>query len=133
MNFAERKRALEAQLAELREETPEVKAAREAREMADLEALVAASEKHGARRVRAVETAEGDIIIKRPNHMHYRRFVDAEDAKSDELERLVRSCIVYPSADQVDRIFEELPATLNVVASAIVQMAGHRAENVAGK
>lgn len=105
------------------------------RDAADAEALADATEKHGAvgSHIAVVPTILGCIIVKRPNGAAFRKFQDSAKADSVAFDKLVRPCIVFPSADRVDRIFDEQPATLGRCADAVVQLAGARREELAGK
>lgn len=105
------------------------------READDAEALASATEKHGAvgTHIAVVPTLLGCIIVKRPNGAAFRKFQDSAKADSVAFEKLVRPCIVFPSADRVDVIFEQQPATLGRCADAVVQLAGARKEELAGK
>lgn len=108
---------------------------REERELKDREALDAAEAEHGAlgRRIAAVHTDLGVVIVKRSNAVLFKRFQDKGSVKSEDLDKLVRPCLVYPDGGAFDRILDELPATLLRVANAVSELAGARAEEVAGK
>lgn len=106
---------------------------REERALAGDKAFAAAVAEHGARRVARVSTDAGDVIVKAPHQAAYRRFVDAGKTTSDELERLVRPCIVHPTPAQYDDIARELPAVPTLAANAVLRLAGFRAEDVSGK
>ncbi len=105
----------------------------EERKATDEEAVFTAEGEHGAKRIRVVETDFGCVIVKRPNPVHYKRFRDRESAKTADLEKLVRPCLVYPDASAFDRMLDEAPATLDRVADAVVHLAGFRAKEVSGK
>ncbi len=106
---------------------------REERALADDRAFAAAVAEHGVRRVARVHTDAGDVIVKAPHQATYRRFVDSGKTSSDELERLVRPCVVHPSAAAYDEIAKELPAVPTLAANAVLRLAGFRTEDVAGK
>ncbi len=105
------------------------------RDASDAEALAAAVEKHGPQgtHVRVVPSLLGAIIVKRPTGAAFRKFQDSAKADSVAFEKLVRPCIVSPDAATVDRIFDEQPALLGMCADAVVQLAGARKEELAGK
>ena len=102
-------------------------------EARDAEEIEKAEEKYGIDRVGVVRTRLGCVIVKRPNAVLYKRFQDRESAKTQDLEKLVRPCLVYPDAAAFDRILEEQPATLTRVADCVVELAGFRAKEVSGK
>lgn len=80
-----------------------------------------------------VETPLGAIVVKRPNHLHYKRFLDKASTKTDDLWALVRTCIVYPDVAKVNAICEEYPALVVTLADACVDLAGHRKSELAPK
>jgi hypothetical protein len=108
---------------------------REERELKDREAIAAAEAEHGPlrKRIAAVHTDLGVVILKRSNPLMFRRFQDAGTLKSEHLDKLVRPCVVHPDLPTFDRILEELPATLLRCANAVSELAGVRAEEVTGK
>lgn len=105
------------------------------REATDAEALAAAIEKYGpvGAKLAVVASDMGAIIVKRANGGAYRKWQDTSKFDCVSLEKLVRPCIVSPTAERVDRIFDELPATLSRVANAVVELAGARSAELAGK
>jgi hypothetical protein len=120
-----------------REELATMRAQVEAEERAakDDAAIAAAEAEHGpiGKKIAVVQTDIGAVIVKRPNHIHFRRFQDAGSTKSGELEKLVRPCLVYPPLSAFEALLEELPATLTRCADAVCGLAGVRAEEVSGK
>jgi hypothetical protein len=108
---------------------------REERALADAEALAAAEQQYGpeGRKIRAVDTPLGLIILKRSGNAAYRRFMDAKTASTDEAERLVKPCVVYPSRAEFDRIVDEYPALWVRLAGALTVLAGHRNTELAEK
>lgn len=108
---------------------------REERALADAEALNAAELQYGpeGKRIRAIETPMGLIIVKRAGNASFRRFMDSNKATTDEAERLVRPCVVHPSRTEFDAILDEYPALWIRLAGAITRLAGHRAEELAEK
>lgn len=138
-----RLRALRAQRAELKKarealaEEADLAAQIEAEERAirDETALAEAVEKFGAvgTHIAVVETALGMVIIRRASALKFRRFQDKGSFSTDDVGGLVRPCVVWPSAGELDTILDELPATLTRLASAVVTLAGQRTEEVAKK
>lgn len=107
----------------------------EERAIRDREALAKAEVEHGpvGRKLAVVRSAVGDVIVKRSNPLHFRRFQDSGKTTTDELERLVRPCLVYPDAPTFDRWLDEQPALMLRCADAICVLAGVRAKEVEGK
>jgi hypothetical protein len=105
------------------------------RELADAKALDAAESEHGeiGKKISTVKTELGIVILKRPDAATFRRFRDTGSAKSFDLEKLVRPCLVYPDRVVFDRILEEQPGTLTAMADAVAVLAGIRTEEVAPK
>lgn len=108
---------------------------REERAIADEQALQRAIDEHGpvGTHLAVVETSLGNIIVKRASAMKFRRFQDKGDATSQDVEALVRPCVVHPSQAQLDVIFEELPATNVRLASAVIALAGQRSDELVKK
>lgn len=80
-----------------------------------------------------VDTDLGPILLRRPQPLKFRRFQDKADSKSEDVEALVRPCVVYPSAAEVDVILHDLPATLIRLGNAVAELAGYRAAEVTKK
>jgi hypothetical protein len=137
-------------LLELRAKRRAINAAREARDaersaaelvaveergLAEDEAIAAAEVEHGAvgKKIFVVRTPAGIVIVKRPNHVLYRRYQDKGEATSLEFEKLVRPCLVYPSVEQFDRLLDDLPGILIDVANGVAYLAGSRAKEQLGK
>jgi hypothetical protein len=113
----------------------EAEAEREERAPRELAALEAAEREHGprGRKIQVVETDLGIVIVKRPHSALFRRFSDKGSMKTADLDQLVRPCVVYPDSSTLDRILDELPATLLRLANSVSELAGFRAEEVQGK
>lgn len=109
--------------------------AAEERAIADEEAIAAAETEHGEvdKKIRIVRTPAGTVIVKRPNNVLFRKFADQGKSDVDDLERLARPCIVYPTIDQFDRMLTDQPAILIDVANAVTYLAGVRTKEHAAK
>lgn len=142
--------ALESQLADINAKRAQFKADREAkralpnakqeleraaRELADEEAVATAEDEHGEMGVHimAVRTECGIVIVKRPAALIFRRFQDQGKSASQDLEKLVRPCLVHPNRESFDHYCDEQPATLLRVADAVAHLAGVRNTEVSGK
>lgn len=140
---AKQLRALRAQRAELQaaRETLEADALeaaaleREQRALADEQALGRLVAEHGAIGVKlqTVETDRGLVVVQRPHALKWRRFQDRGSFTVDDVTALVRPCVVHPSLAEFDLLLDELPATLSRIASAVVELAGHRTTEVSKK
>jgi hypothetical protein len=133
-------RAKRAALAEARrarelQRTADEQLADEEQAFIDDQAVDAAELEHGpvGKKIAVVKTDMGAIILKRAHPAMFKRFQDKGSLKSDDLDKLVRHCLVHPAAAMFDRIMDELPATLLRCADAVSFLAGVRAEDVAGK
>lgn len=114
----------------LRQELDDTKrASHEAELLEELEA------KHGpvGRRIMRIDTDEGMLVVGKANDLHYRRFVDRGKTNTEELMKLVRPCLLYPSKADFDRILQEVPAALVRCADAVCHLAGVRKDEAEGK
>ncbi len=102
---------------------------------ANARAIREAVEKYGpvGKKIAVVETPEGVIVLKKANHLHFKRFQDAGEITTETCDMLVRSCVVYPSHERFDALLEELPAALVRCADAVSALAGARSKEVSGK
>lgn len=98
-------------------------------------AIAKAEVDHGpvGKKIRIVDTDLGVIIVKRPNHVLFRKFQDEGKFDTITLDKLVRPCVVYPDHARLDSILDELPATLLRLADAVSVLAGVRKEELSGK
>jgi len=108
---------------------------REKQLLADDEAMEKAEAAHGppGRAILAVPTDLGVVIVKRPHAALFRRFQDSETTSMQECEKLVRPCVVHPPSAELDKILDQLPATLPRLVVAVGVLAGLRKEELAGK
>jgi hypothetical protein len=109
--------------------------AKERRAIRDEEALSKAIDEHGpvGKQLATVETDLGMVILRRPSALKFRRFQDKGSFSTEDVTALVRPCVLWPSAGELDVILDDLPATLTRLASAVVALAGHRGEDSAKK
>ena len=107
-----------------------------AQEVADLEMLDKLEAEHGAvgKFLYQVPTPGGMVVVKRPNALHYKRFAEiGEKAKTEDVAKLVRPCVVHPTIADFDLLCEEFPATLMRAANAVGFLAGHRQKDLSEK
>ena len=102
-------------------------------EARDEEAIAKAEDENDARRIAVVRSSYGAVILRRPNPVIYKRFRDRGEAKTVDLEKLVRGCLLYPDVAGFDRILDEEPGTLDRCASSVIELAGFRLKEVSGK
>lgn len=109
--------------------------AAEERAIADELAIVEAEREHGEMnvKIRLVRTPAGLVIVKRPNHLLFRKWADNGKNDSDDLEKLMRPCVIYPAVDVLDRWLSEQPAIVVDIANACTWLAGARARENAAK
>lgn len=116
--------------AQLREEiAAEKRAAKDLEVLIRLEAEIGPEDKE----IRKVVTTQGMVIVKRPNHLHYRKFADLEKVTSSACGELVRSCLAHPDKETFNAMAEKEPAILLRCANAACWLAGNRKELDAGK
>jgi hypothetical protein len=89
----------------------------------------------GGREIARVNTPRGMIVLKRPNHLLYKRWIDTSSDKANTTDsmKLVRPCVVYPSPEDFDALLEVCPSALMTCVNAIAYLAGVRAEAIEGK
>lgn len=133
-------RARRAKLAAEREERAAASAladelARERVALANEEAIAKAESEHGplGKKIQALESDLGVVILKRPNHIAFRKFQDSGEANSAEFDKLVRPCLVHPTRERWDEMLAEQPALLARAANVVAELAGVRMQGFAGK
>lgn len=116
----------------------------EAAELAELEREAAAADlldelepEHGklGEHLAQLNTDAGLMFVKRPHHLHYRKWVDGgmkQDTKS--LLELLKPNVVYPKDwAAVETMLEAVPGLTLIAANACVKLANHRVIDVQGK
>lgn len=106
---------------------------REEREAMEAELLAKFEAEHGKQCVGSIDTDLGMVIVKRANAVLFKRFQDSGEVKSIDLEKLVRPCVIHPSADRFDAMCDAQPAILNRAADRVATLAGVRARELSGK
>ncbi len=109
--------------------------ARAERECAEQEALAELEDAKGkvGSHLAVIETEMGIIVVERPHVANFRKFQDAGKFTAEALEKLARPCVVYPDKARFDSIITEYPGVLIAVADAVVELAGARKREQAGK
>lgn len=105
----------------------------EARALEEDELLERFQLEHGARAVAIIRTEAGAVIVRRPHIAAYRKFQDRGALTSDSAEELVKSCLLHPSKPELDKVLRLIPGVLVTLASACVELAGHRTADLGAK
>lgn len=115
--------------------SPDAELARAERDAADAEAIVKAAADYGADEITTVPTDQGVVILKRAHSAAMRRFMDRDPAKTkiEDIEALVRPCVVYPDVVVYDAMVEKQPLIATRCGKALAQLAGAEREAQAGK
>lgn len=113
--------------------TAEVEAAE--RDASDAEAVAACVSRYGAlgSKIAAVYTDQGVVIVQRPNGVAMKAFQDLEAPRMQDVEVLVRPCVVYPARDKFDAMIADQPVILTRCSSAVVELAGAKRKESTGK
>lgn len=103
--------------------------------LADAEARDAMEAEHGplGQKIADYETPMGVIIVKRPDSLIFKRFVDGGKSGQDAALQLVRPCVVHPSKQTFDVITDELPGVVGPLANLVATLAGVRVRETEGK
>lgn len=118
----EAKRAARFKAADLERELLE-----EERKASDEEKLLELETEHGRNGVaimRVQTTRNGMVVVKKPNHLHYGRFIDK--GKNDRLsvETLVKDHLLYPDKAAFDAILQDEFDTLRKCSNALAELHG---------
>lgn len=97
-------------------------------------ALDAAEREHGeiGRKIAVVVTVEGAVIVKRPHRLVVKAFIDGK-ATFEDMEKVSKLSLVYPSKEAFVKLLEELPAAAGVIAGEVLELAGMNAKAFSGK
>lgn len=112
---------------------------REERALKDDQAIADAELEHGplGKRIEAVRTGQGVVIVRRPSPANFRRWQDrsvsSKDLTMDDAEQLVRPSLVYPDKVTFDAWVKNEPGILPRCAAACGRLAGARLDELAGK
>jgi hypothetical protein len=130
-------RELDAQLVDFDEQDAAAERLREVKlKAARVEAqpaIESARSEYGEDGIAIFETHLGIVIVRRPKHHIYRRFLDAKSINTNATEQLVSACRVYPDRPTFDRVLEEAPHTLMLFADRIVDLCKRNAKEATKK
>jgi hypothetical protein len=99
----------------------------------EVAAVEAAEKEHGAKKIAVVLTAEGAVIVKRPARLVVKAFLDAGKVSLDEMEKVAKYSLVYPSPAAFNKLLEEQPAAVTIIANEALLLAGAGAQALTGK
>jgi hypothetical protein len=132
--------AVREQRAKLREElaaratpTATEELEREMQALAAEQALDEAQRKHGAKQVRLVQAGDMPVVVRRPHWVAFRKFQDQQEFTYEGTEELVLGCLLHPDRRTFSRHLEAQSGVLAKVASACVELAGFKIDEVKKK
>lgn len=82
------------------------------------------------RKIAVVKTQLGAIILRQSSELKFKRFQDKGTMQRDDVEALVRPCVLYPDMSRFNEIMHDLPATWFRCANQIAVLAGVRIEEL---
>lgn len=100
---------------------------RATKEADEKELLTQLEEEHGelGKKIAYYRTAGGLVVVKRSGSVAWRRYMYSKQ-KMDDVELLVRACLVHPTEAQFDKIVEEEPAMLIGLSNKLGELYGIR-------
>lgn len=96
--------------------------------LADDEALEKLEAEYGeaGKKIIMLRTKAGGVILKKPTHAQWRAHQDKQlkrgHANTDESEKIVRQCRLYPDASRFEAIIEEYPGALAACFGALATL-----------
>lgn len=106
---------------------------REKQALTDEQALAELEAKHPSSRIRAVSTDIGLVVVQRPRAPEYQRFVDKGDTSYASANSFVAPCVLYPSAQKLSSMLDEMPGILPNLLNNVIELAGVRLKERDGK
>ncbi len=95
--------------------------------LADEQAWADALKGNDRASVERVSTEAGTFIVKKPHGAAFRAFGDQKESKTEDVEKLVWPCIVYPAKLEAGRRLEQKPGILADLLVAVCALAGSSA------
>jgi len=80
-----------------------------------------------------VETDLGKIAVARSGSLKFQRYMDAGKSTATAVRTLVNPCVKYPNMDGFEALLETQPFILMLVADAVSELAGVRADKISPK
>jgi hypothetical protein len=80
-----------------------------------------------------IYTGQGVVAVKKPHHVTFNKFQDAQKYTTDSLRKFVTPCVLHPKLGEFEHMLEEEPAILVRAANKCSELAGVGREDLAGK
>lgn len=99
----------------------------EERNASDEEKLLELEELHGRNGVailRVQTEHNGMVVVKKPNHLHYGRFMDKGKTDRISVEKIVKDHLLYPDQAAFDAILQDEFDTLRKCSNALSELHG---------
>ena len=93
------------------------------------EKFAALESEHGE--IAVVTTKLGDVAFRRPKRAEYDRYLSFlfdEKKRPKAQEVIVRSCRIYPTGEEFDKMIQEAPGICVTCSGAVLELAGQVAE-----
>jgi hypothetical protein len=129
----EQRAALRETIKAREQPTPAEELEREKQALAAEQALDEAQRKHGAKQVRLVQAGDLAVVVRRPHWVAFRKFQDQQEFTYEGTEELVVGCLLYPDRRTFSKHLEAQSGVLAKVASACVELAGFKVDDVKKK
>jgi hypothetical protein len=105
-------------------EQSESELARERQALIDEEAIDQLQAAEPRRRLEIVATDLGAVALTRPKAIEWQRWVDTNDKSWSRLTHFIRGCVVYPSTERLNEIYDQQPAAVGAMSDAVARLAG---------
>ena len=93
-----------------------------------------AREEHGVERTAVIDTDHGAIVVKKPHHLNTKKLAATGDKTSEaDVNAFLRSCLVYPTWAEVERMLEDSPGVGGALIDALGKLARGGAAERSGK
>jgi hypothetical protein len=99
----------------------------EERKAADEATLLELEEEHGRNGVaimRVQTSRNGMVVVRKPNHLHYGRFIDKGKTDRVSVEKIVKDHLLYPDHARFDAILQDEFDTLRKCSNALSELHG---------
>ncbi|MBN8609141.1 MAG: hypothetical protein J0L92_01050 [Deltaproteobacteria bacterium] len=91
-------------------------------------------DEHGVERTAVIDTDHGAIVVKKPHHLNAKKLAATGDKTSEaDVSAFIRSCLVYPTWPEVERMLEDSPGVGGAIIDALGRLARGGAKERAGK
>lgn len=106
------------------------------RQAEEEEVILETEQKHGreGKGFARVNAVGGMILLRKPNHLRWRRFVDSGKTDSATVQKVTEEHLLYPDPQRFSAMVEEHVDTLRICGNALARLHGTRAkEELPGK